>query len=406
MNAIASNPGARRLLVLSLLARLPDAMLSIGLLVHAQHLTGSYAVAGIVAGVYAVALGLGAPVLGRLVDRRGPARVLLAGAVAEAAMLAAVALVPAGAAPGALVVLAAGIGLATPPVGACLRSLLPGLIVDEDALRAAFALEATASELTWVAGPPAGLALGAAWSTGGALAAAGLLLLAGTAAFALQPAARSGRPATAEASPLRGGSLRAPAMQTLVLVFVAVGALFGAAEVGVAAAADALGSPGLAGPLLGLWGAGSLAGGLVATRLGGGARGATGLALLLGGLAAGHLVLVAAAGSAAGLAVGLLVAGAAIAPVYATVHAIAGRVAPAGTATEAFAWLDTAVAVGASVGAAGAGALTDHAGPAAAFLLAGGAGAVALVALAAGARTLRPRRALGAVPGAPVPVTS
>jgi predicted MFS family arabinose efflux permease len=405
MNAIASNPGARRLLILSLLARLPDAMLSIGLLVHAQHVTGSYAVAGIVAGVYAVALGLGGPVLGRLVDRRGPARVLLASAVAEAAMLAAVALVPAGAAPGALVVLAAGIGLATPPVGACLRSLLPGLIADEDALRAAFALEATASELTWVAGPPAGLALGAAWSTGGALAVAGLLLLAGTAAFAFQPAARSG-PATAEAARLRGGSLRAPAMQTLVLVFVAVGALFGAAEVGVAAAADALGSPGLAGPLLGLWGAGSLAGGLVATRLGGGARGATGLALLLGSLAAGHLVLVTAAGSAAGLAAGLLVAGAAIAPVYATVHAIAGRVAPAGTATEAFAWLDTAVAVGASVGAAGAGALTDHAGPAAAFLLAGSAGAVALVALAAGARTLRPRCAPGAVPAAPVPVTS
>ena len=139
MNAIASTPGARRLFVLSLVARLPEAMLSIGLLVHTQHLTGSYTDAGIVAGVYAVALGVGGPVLGRLVDRRGQARLLLVTAVVEAVLLAAVALVPAGAAPGAVIALAAGIGLASPPVGACLRSLLPGLLHDTEAVRAAFA---------------------------------------------------------------------------------------------------------------------------------------------------------------------------------------------------------------------------------------------------------------------------
>src|SRR5689334_3353191 len=122
MNAIASTPGARRLFVLSLVARLPMPMLSIGLLVHTQHLTGSYGAAGIVAGVYAIALGIGGPLLGRLVDARGQSRVLLVAAVAEAVLLVAVAFVPAGAAPGAVVVLAAGIGLATPPVGACLRS--------------------------------------------------------------------------------------------------------------------------------------------------------------------------------------------------------------------------------------------------------------------------------------------
>ena len=37
--------------------------------------------------------------------------------------------------------------------------------------------------------------------------------------------------------------------------------------------------------------------------------------------------------------------------------------APAGTVTEAFAWLETAVAVGASVGAASAGAVAEAAGP-------------------------------------------
>ena len=410
MNAIASTPGARRLFLLSLVARLPMPVLSIGLLVHTQHLTGSYGAAGIVAGVYAMALAIGGPLLGRLVDARGPSRVLLVSAPVAAVLLVAVALVPAGAAPATVIVLAAGIGFATPPVDACLQSLLPSLLPDPGAVHAAYALEATAVELTWIVGPPAGLAIGAAWSTGAALAIAGLVLLAGTVAFAVQPATRARRP-VAEAGEVgvgsgsrrRGGSLRAPAMQALVIVLIGVGGVFGAAEVGVAASANALGQSGIAGPLLGLWGAGSLVGGIVATRLGGGARGVSGLALLLGGLCAGHLALAAATGSAVALAVALLVAGTAIAPSYATIYAMADRFAPAGTATEAFAWLSTAVAIGASIGAAAAGAAADHAGPAAAFVIAGGAGALGLLAIAARWGTLGGRSAAaGAVAVEPV----
>ena len=56
-------------------------------------------------------------------------------------------------------------------------------------------------------------------------------------------------------------------------------------------------------------------------------------------------------------------------------YAMVDQAAPAGTVTEAFAWLATA----AGVGAAAAGALADHAGPQAAFALAGAAGAVAVL---------------------------
>jgi MFS family permease len=76
MHSIASSAGVRRLFATSILARLPLAMLSIGLLVHAQHLTGSFAAAGVVTGVYAIALGVGGPLLGQLVDRRGQTSVL------------------------------------------------------------------------------------------------------------------------------------------------------------------------------------------------------------------------------------------------------------------------------------------------------------------------------------------
>ena len=55
-------------------------------------------------------------------------------------------------------------------------------------------------------------------------------------------------------------------MRTLVTVLIGVGVLFGGVEVAVAAATDALGSSAAAGPLLALWGAGSLIGGLLAVR--------------------------------------------------------------------------------------------------------------------------------------------
>ena len=48
----------------SIIARLPVVMLSIGLIVHAQRLTGSFAAAGVVAATLAIAEGGGGPLLG------------------------------------------------------------------------------------------------------------------------------------------------------------------------------------------------------------------------------------------------------------------------------------------------------------------------------------------------------
>jgi MFS family permease len=353
-------------------------MFSIGLLVHAQHLTGSFAAAGVVAGVYALALGLGGPALGRLIDRRGQAPVLVASASVCASLMGIVAALPPSAPLALLVILAIAAGLATPPLGACVRTLFSCLVEDRDALRAAYAVDTTVVELTWIAGPTLVLGLGAAWSTGAALAAAGIMLLVGSAAFVSRPAARKWQPALA-APAKNGGVWRSRDFLTLVIALVAVGTLFGAVEVGVATAATALGATAEAGPLLSVWGLGSMAGGLAAARLGGGARSAGGLALLLGALALGHLALVPAAGSVLAMAAVLLMAGATIAPTYATAYAMAEDVVAPGTLTEAFAWLATAVTMGASIGSALGGILADSAGAAGAFALAGGTGATAVV---------------------------
>lgn len=388
MTTLTSTPGALRILGSSVIARLPLAMLGIALLIHAHHVTGSFAAAGLVTGAYAVATGVGGPLLGRVVDRRGQTAVLLPSVVATAVLLGVAATLPAGAPPALLLGLAAGIGLATPPLGACVRTLLPDL-VDEDTVRVAYAVDATAVELTWVFGPPLAFAVGALWSTGGALAACGAVLLLGSLAFVAQPASRNWRPAPDRQRPA-GGSLRAPGMRTLVSVLTAAGMLFGAVEVAVPATTEAL-----AGPLMGLWGLGSLVGGIVTTRRGGGAQTPAGLASVLAFLAASHFALVAATGSVVALAAVLFVAGSSIAPTCASVYAMVERVAPEGTVTEAFAWLATALSVGTAAGASVAGVLVEQTGPAAAFVLAGIAGAVALVTTLLRGSTLSAERRHG-----------
>jgi MFS family permease len=353
MHSILKTPQVGRLFVFSITARLPLAMLSVGLVVHIQRLTGSFAAAGLTTAAYAVCEGIGGPVLGRLADRGAQTLVLVASAAVCAALLFVIAIVPAATPRVLLVALAGGIGLTTPPVAACLRSQLPGLLPDGDRLQTGYALETSLAELTWVAGPPLMLGVGALWSTGAALAVFGLVLLFATWGFAMQPASRAWR-AEPVGERRRGGSLRSPTMRTLTLTLLCFGVLLGADEVAVTVSAKALeGSTAAAAPLFALWGAGSLFGGLIVTKLGGGARSTLGLVLWLAALTAGHLLLIPAEGSAIALAAVLLIAGATIAPTEASVYGMVEGVAPKGTVTEAFAWLATAIAVGSALGAAG-----------------------------------------------------
>jgi predicted MFS family arabinose efflux permease len=353
------------LFITAVVARLPLAMLTVGVLVHVQHLTGSYGAAGLATGALAVAQGAGGPVLGRLADRRGQTVVLIGSAAVAAAALGTLAALPSGVPVALLAALAALLGLATPPIGACLRTLIPILFPDRQ--RRVYAVDTALTELTWVTGPPLALAIGAIWGSGVGLASAGLVLFASTVLFALSPASRRHRPAAAERAP--GGALASPAMRVLVLVMVGVGVVFGATEVGITAAG--------AGSMLGLWGVGSLAGGIVAARIGGGAGAGRPFVALLALLGLGHAALGAATGSLLALGVVITVAGTMIAPILTSAYAMVDEAAPAGTVTEAFAWLATASAIGTSVGAAAGGVLVDTAGPAAAFLLAGAGGLVA-----------------------------
>lgn len=151
------------------------------------------------------------------------------------------------------------------------------------------------------------------------------------------------------------------------------------------------------GPLLGVWGLGSLLGGIITTRLGG-SRSARGLVLMLGALALGHGALILATGSVLAIGATILLAGATIAPTVSSIYALVDSAAPAGAQTEAFSLLVTASLTGSAIGASVGGALAQSSGAQAVFALAGAAGGIAALIAAPRSSTLdavarRPDRA-------------
>ncbi len=369
MLAVLRAPGSARLFAASILARIPTTALGLVFVLRTKELTGSFTAAGVAAGMYALATAICGPTLGRLMDRRGPAGVLVGAAVVSAAALSAFAALPHGAPPAAVLACAAVAGAGTPPVGPCLRSLWPGLLGDPELAHAAFSLESAGLEITYIAGPVVIAGAIGSWSTAAAALFGAALMLAGTLVFAAARPVRERRPA-ADRPAVRTSPLRAPGVQTLAVVFVLIGLAFGAVEVGVPASADAAGSPHAAGLLLGVWGVGSLLGGLAAAHARPPADRVRRLCVLLVLLAAGHVLLALPAGLV-GLGALLLLAGAAIAPAFGLANGLVDGIAPAGSVTEAFTWLATGITSGLAAGSALGGVLAEGPGAGAAFALAG-----------------------------------
>ena len=375
---VLRTPFVTRLLSSAVVARMPTAMAGLALVLVVREAGGSYAVAGVVAGTYSVALALTSPLLGRLVDRVGQTRVLAGCAVASAlgfgALAAAGGRVPAVALAG----LAALAGASIPPVGACMRALWSDLLGHGGQLQAALAVESTVQELIFVVGPPLVAVLAAVFSPSAAVLGTAALLVVGTGVFAATPVSRAWRPRRRAAD--WAGALRSPGIRAVLATIVLLATAFGTVEVTVVAGAEQLGSRTLAGPLLALWATGSLVGGLVfgarASDRGPEQRMIGLLALVVAGIA-----LLAVAAGLAQLAAGMVLAGLGIAPAIACLYLLVDRLAPGGTVTEAFTWVTTAFATGFALGNALGGTMVHRVGTDRSFLVAaGGIAAAALLA--------------------------
>ena len=254
-------PYVAALLGWGIVARLTIGMTPLALILLVRSEGSSYAAAGGVAAAYTVAVGVGAPIAGRQVDRRGRVHVLLPRALAFPGALVAVGVLSVAGAPVAVLALvAAAAGVLLPPVGASLRTLLPA-IAPGDLRSTAFALEASLQEVFFVGGPLL-VALLVAIRPVAALVGAAVTACVGTLALTRLPPVR-------ETEPPHGvertwiGALAAPGVRTILLLATFMGLAFGPVEVAMPAFAEQHGSRALAGLILASFSCGSLLGGLI-----------------------------------------------------------------------------------------------------------------------------------------------
>src|SRR3954454_15853280 len=210
-------PHVAALIASTLLARFPIGINALALILYLREQTGSYAVAGVVAGGLAAGSGVGAPVQGRLVDRFGQRRVLVPLAFVHAAALGGVVgLAELQAPTAALVACSVAAGFAIPPTSAVLRSMWPTLLRDRPELvTAAYALDSVLIELIFVLGPLLTAVIAATMSPAAALVVSAASVMIGTITFTAQAPSRSIRPdRQARAAAGRFGALGSPGVRS------------------------------------------------------------------------------------------------------------------------------------------------------------------------------------------------
>jgi MFS family permease len=147
---LLKTPGVARIIAAQLTARFPNGMLSLAFLLHIEHLTGSYAAAGLVLAATSVGQAVAGPVTSRWMGVWGMRRVLVLTMAVSAVGISIIAFVDMSVA--AYMGVGLIVGLASPPVQSAVRTIYPKM-VNSRQLTPLFALDASAQEIIWVAGP-------------------------------------------------------------------------------------------------------------------------------------------------------------------------------------------------------------------------------------------------------------
>jgi predicted MFS family arabinose efflux permease len=357
-------------------------MILLALLLFIRQTSGSFVTAGAVSAVFAAAVAVTAPLLGRRVDVRGQTGVLVATCLVHPVALAGVLISAHDRAPVLVLASAALAGASMPPMSACMRALWPSLLADADQRETAFGLEALVIEACELAGPLLVGGFTAVMSPAAAVMASGVLTCAGALLFAMSPSSRSWNAAGGSTRRWRGPLATSGVRWLLGIIAFSTGG-FAAFEVAVAGFATTHGGAASAGTLLAVWFAGSMIGGWWYGARRSGLPSAVQLIVLLSAVAVGGLLPLLAGGTWT-MALLLLLSGVAIAPAMAVQLTLMSDVAPERSRTEAFTWASTANFVGIAVGSAAAGWAVDRGGFRAGLLAAAGFAVVTAVLALAG----------------------
>jgi MFS family permease len=361
---VLSVPALRQALVLGILVRIPIFAGGVILTLHVvQALHRDYGSAGLVSAAATICIAVSGPWRGRLLDTKGLRRVVLPSLVVTAVCWSIAPFV--GYLP--LLLLAALAGLFVVPTFSIIRQAVITAVPESDR-RTALSLDSVAVELSFMIGPMLGVWAATIWSTAWVLFTVEMLgVVAGFGLWLANPVLHEehvdaagafgdpiGLPRSAWFRPRFLAVCGAAAATTIVL---------SGSDIAFVAVLRGFDKISLIGPVLAIWGLGSLVGGLVYGAL----HRSIPAFLLLGALSVATIPM-AFAPSVWPLAALAFLSGLPCAPtIIATVDQVS-RIVPEAARGEAMGWHGSFMTAGSALGAPAAGVAIDHWGWGAGFV--------------------------------------
>jgi len=382
---LLTTPGVMGLVIASSIARLPQAMIGIGIITMLVQQTGLYWLAGAVAGTFTLANALIGPRISKLVDQRGQSRVLPFVTAFSIGMLLALILAVYLRAPALLLCILAALAGAMPSMPAMIRARWTQLFRGKPQLHTAFSLDTVLTELAFIIGPPLTIGLSTSFFAEAGPLVAVLMLVIGVTAFLLQ---RHTEPKIVVGSRRNAHStLLIPGVRTIVLALLAMGVIGGSIDVAVVAFANAQGWPTSASFILAAYALGSMIAGLTfgALRISLSIEKQFFIGVLTTALTAVLPILSPDVYILSGM---LFVAGMSFAPTMVVVMNLGTIIIPPSRITEGLTWMTTGISIGVALGGIVSGLIIDAYGARAGFGVAIAAGLIMVAVVLIGLRTL------------------
>jgi predicted MFS family arabinose efflux permease len=372
-------PGAWQFSGATFLARLPIAVVMLGVVLYVAGTTGSYAQAGAMAGIFQICAAVGTIFTSRIIDKRGQ-RVTLP----LLACLNSVGLVIFLYSKESLAFQIFGLalaGISQPALGAVVRTRWVYVLAHApEKKRTAFAWESIIDELIFIVGPMFTVVVAVQIGLEFPIVISIVFMLTGSILLALQ---RKTEPPIHKYALPKANIFSHAGMWRMPVIGACFGWLFGSYEVTTVAFANEAGKPEMTGFILAVWAGCSAIGGL---WFGHRAWNSTLQRQLVACTTIACLALIPAvfARSIPALFIATMLAGAALAPGLITTYSLTEQLIPANMLTEALTWTNSGMILGYAAGTAISGVVIDSIGTSASYILpAAGAFTAAVFALRA-----------------------